>query len=68
MKDPKKMKDWQSVVRLAQRLILLNLIAFCAVMVFLIMSRLTEPTPATPPPIKEAPTFMDKADKYDKQP
>jgi len=64
MKDPKKMGDWQTVQRIAQRLIILNLMAFCAVMLFLIVSEATKPTVATPPD-PQSPTFLDKADKYD---
>jgi len=65
MRDPKKMKDWTLAVRIAQRIVLINLIALCTVMVFLILERMSEPTAATPLPPQEAPSVFDRAQKND---
>lgn len=63
--DPKTMVDWQRALRIAKWIILINLIAFCAVMGFVDLALYTRPTAATPPPTVESPTFLDKAEKYD---
>ncbi len=60
--DPKTMVDWQRAAHIARWIILINLIAFCAVMGFIDLALYTQPTAATPPPTTEAPTFLDKHD------
>lgn len=63
MKDPNKMGNWQTAYRIAQLIIIFNLIAFCTVMLIVDISLFTRPTVETPLPAKETPTFLDRADK-----
>jgi len=56
-------KDVHIVVGILQRIVLVNLIAFCTVMVFLIIVEATKPTPATPVEKPQAPTVYERAQK-----
>lgn len=58
----KGMKDTNTVALILQRIVLVNLIAFCFVMAVLIIARLTTPTKVPPP---DAPSVFDRAQKYD---
>jgi len=53
---------WQTTVRIAQMIILVNLIIFCAVMAVVDISMWTKPTVV---PEGQEPSVFDRAQKYD---
>jgi len=63
--DPTKMTDWNKVQRIVAWIVILNLMAFCTVMLIVDIAMWTEPTAATPIDPPQDSTVFDRAQKYD---